>query len=818
MPSARSTLRSATIKHSLFQAAAQPDSALDDAIVLANAIAVSDYAWLFVPTQSGVQCVAQSQPPVHAPAAVACALKALGCDGPAMMNRQALFPSDGTSTVNIGGLSLVDGSGHPFAVLCVASKGLQRLTARQIRALRLLGRQIPSELLPGRNPAEHSLNSRSAPNGRQAEDIGPRLPQKPDASANAAADSRDQAAFLNLLLQCVGEGIFGLDTNGRCTFVNRGGAEMLGYSVDELLGQDVHSLIHHTRMDGSPHPVSECPISRAYRSGRGCRSTHDVFWRKDGSSFPVEYSSFPILDGQTIKGAVVSIADISERRRADEELRESELRFRELVENMNEVFWISTADFKQMVYVSPAYEAIWGRSCASLHASPSSWANAIHDEDREAVLAAAGAQAASGLDVEYRIVRPDGSIRWIHDRSTPIRNEDGVVYRIAGIAEDITDRRAAEEQAKRQVERISAQRAIDVAITENMDLRLTLGLLLDQVTCLLGVDAAHVMLLNKHSLQLEHFLARGFRFKNIASSQLLIGTGIAGRAALDRETIRVGVIRSEFSACQRADLIEAEQFVSYMAVPLMAKGQVYGVLEVFHRDRLDSTPEWCEFLDALCAQAAIAIENARMCDEMQRSNMELTLAYDETIEGWAKALDLRDHETEGHTRRVTDLAIRVARAMGVGEKDIVNIRRGAILHDIGKLGVPDSILLKPGKLDPDEWEIMKLHTIYAEDWLSPIVFLRAALDIPVYHHERWDGSGYPRGLRGESIPLAARIFAVVDVWDALISERPYKSAWSPTKALAHMRVQAGVHFDPIAVAALELVLKEAHVEDGSAGP
>jgi putative nucleotidyltransferase with HDIG domain len=184
------------------------------------------------------------------------------------------------------------------------------------------------------------------------------------------------------------------------------------------------------------------------------------------------------------------------------------------------------------------------------------------------------------------------------------------------------------------------------------------------------------------------------------------------------------------------------------------------------------------------------------------------LGYDETIEGWAKALELRDHETQGHSRRVTDLAIRVARTMGVADEDLLHIRRGALLHDIGKLGVPDAILLKPGKLDADEWTTMKLHTTYAGEWLSPIAFLRPALDIPVYNHEKWDGTGYPRGLRAETIPLAARIFAVVDVWDALRSDRPYKSAWPAAEALDHIRSESGKHFDPKAVAALERVLRE----------
>jgi HD-GYP domain-containing protein (c-di-GMP phosphodiesterase class II) len=179
-----------------------------------------------------------------------------------------------------------------------------------------------------------------------------------------------------------------------------------------------------------------------------------------------------------------------------------------------------------------------------------------------------------------------------------------------------------------------------------------------------------------------------------------------------------------------------------------------------------------------------------------RAAVELARAYDTSLDGWSRALDLRDKETEGHTQRVTDMTLRLARAMGVAEGDLVDIRRGALLHDIGKMGIPDSILLKPGPLTEEEWKVMRRHPVYAYDFLSPTPYLRPALDIPYCHHEKWDGTGYPRGLRGEGIPRAARIFAVADVWDALRSDRPYRAAWTAVKAREYIREQAGKHFDP----------------------
>ncbi len=199
---------------------------------------------------------------------------------------------------------------------------------------------------------------------------------------------------------------------------------------------------------------------------------------------------------------------------------------------------------------------------------------------------------------------------------------------------------------------------------------------------------------------------------------------------------------------------------------------------------------------------------AEQQDELRAMNEELLTAYNKTIEGWSQALDLRDKETEGHTQRVTDLTIEFAKVAGLAGENLEHVRRGALLHDVGKLGIPDSILHKPGKLTEEEWEVMRRHPVYAHQWLSPIEFLKPAIDIPYSHHEKWDGSGYPRGLKGEDIPLIARLFAIVDVWDALCSDRPYRSAMSKADALEYIRGQAGSHFDPALVDLFVSVVKD----------
>ena len=182
--------------------------------------------------------------------------------------------------------------------------------------------------------------------------------------------------------------------------------------------------------------------------------------------------------------------------------------------------------------------------------------------------------------------------------------------------------------------------------------------------------------------------------------------------------------------------------------------------------------------------------------KLQEANAQLLDAYEATIEGWSHAMDLRDRETEGHSRRVADLTAQLAQSLGMSDKEIMHLRRGALLHDMGKIGIPDTILHKPDELTDDEWAIMCQHPKYAYDMLYRVEYLRPALDIPYCHHEKWDGTGYPRGLKGEEIPMAARLFAIVDVWDALTSNRPYRPAWSQAETLAYIREQSGKHFDP----------------------
>lgn len=352
------------------------------------------------------------------------------------------------------------------------------------------------------------------------------------------------------------------------------------------------------------------------------------------------------------------------------------------------------------------------------------------------------------------------------------------------------------EQTIKQLERLAALRSIDLAISNILDLQITLKILLNEVIRQLHVDAASVLLIQTGSGKLEFAAGQGFYTQGIESTSVHVGEGNAGRAALERRTLEIPDLMRFEEKFTRAQLLADEGFRSYYAVPLLTKGEVKGVLEIFNRSPLNPNREWVDFLETLGGQAAIAVENSMLFQGLQRSNFELAMAYDATIEGWSRALDLRDHETEGHTQRVMDMTLRLARKMGLSDDRLVLIRRGALLHDIGKMGIPDIILHKPEPLSEEEQRIMRQHPQLAYDMLEPIAYLRESLNIPYCHHEKWDGTGYPRGLAGTQIPLEARLFAVVDVWDAVTSNRPYRQGWPRDKAMEYIREQSGKHFDP----------------------
>ena len=356
-----------------------------------------------------------------------------------------------------------------------------------------------------------------------------------------------------------------------------------------------------------------------------------------------------------------------------------------------------------------------------------------------------------------------------------------------------------QEQVYKQLSRISALHNIDMAISSSMDLSSTLGIFLNHVITLLQVDAADILLLHQFANTFEFAVGRGFTSSMIENDNIRNGKSLDKRVFSERNLVIVDRLSPLEVTDEFITMWKKENFSIYFGIPLIAKGQVVGILEVFSQKQFDPDPEWIDFFATLAGQAAIAVDNIKLFSDLQQSNHELSMAYDATIEGWSRALDLRTQEPEGHTQRVTEMTIQMAELLGISGGNIVHIRRGCFLHDIGKLGVPDSILLKKTPLTGEEIELLRKHPKIAFELLQPIDFLRPALEIPFCHHERWDGTGYPRGLRGETIPIAARIFAVVHVWDVLLIKRPYRESLTEKEAVEFLIDQKSKYFDPLIV-------------------
>ena len=563
---------------------------------------------------------------------------------------------------------------------------------------------------------------------------------------------------------------------------------MLGYSRDEFLEKKLWEV-------GAFKDTEASQVAfKALQENEYVRHEDLPLRTKDGKLIQVEFVSNVYVAGDE-KVIQCNIRDITEHKRIIAALQENEKKYQDLVNQSPEGIFT----FELSGGILTANNAICKEFAFSKEEflSMNIW-DFIPENYLEAYcgrLTKILEQESVGEAEEYALRGKDGKLHYVDVISVPRYSGKDIVG-LQGIARDITTRKQAEQEIQRQLEHLQALSSIDRVITSIFDLNLSLSEILGHVTKELGVDAADILILDPNSLMLEFGGEQGFRTNAIRKVRVRLGESHAGRAALERQLIQIPNLKNEPENLMLTTLLAGEDFTCYYGVPLITKGQVKGVLEIFNRGVLAPDAEWFDFLNTLAGQTAIAIENSTLFESLQRSSSELGMAYDATIEGWSHALDLRDRETEGHTQRVTDMTVKLAHQFGLSEADLVQVRWGALLHDIGKMGVPDGILLKPGPLTDEEWVAMKKHPGFAFEMLSPIHYLRKALDIPYCHHEKWDGSGYPRGLKGAQIPLAARIFAVVDVWDALRSNRPYRPAWPEEKVHSHIRALAGTHFDP----------------------
>ncbi len=600
--------------------------------------------------------------------------------------------------------------------------------------------------------------------------------------------------LLTTLLNTLPDNIFIKDALGRVVIDNKAHQRALGAnSLEQVVGKTDFDFF--PREQAVQYDVDEKQVTQ---SGESLIDKVEPYIDQDHKQHWLLTTKVPLRDRQgNITGIVGFNHDMTDRKEADEKLAEERNLLRTLIDNLPDRIMVMDMDGRKTLSNLADWQASGGKTMedvigkTDLDMYPAALAGEYWALDR-AVLDTGNPiinHEEGGLDA-------DGNPVWVLSTKVPLRDGNGKVVGLVGIGRDITDRKKADERIQRQLHRLASLRNIDQVVTSSFDLRNSLTMILNQVTSELSVDAADVLLLNSTNLNLEYCAGAGFRTRLAEKASVRLGQSYAGRVALERQLLQIPDLKDEPDDLLLNTYLAGEDFVCYFGVPLVAKGVVKGVLEVYHRTPLHPDQEWLDFLTTLASQAALAIDNASLFDNLQRSNTELTLAYDATIEGWSHAMDLRDKETEGHTLRVTEMTMELAGLFGTKDEDLVNIRRGALLHDIGKMGVPDAILLKPALLTDDEWVIMRKHPQFAFEMLSPIHYLRSALDIPYCHHEKWDGTGYPRGLKGEQIPLQTRIFSIVDVWDALTSDRPYRKAWSKEQTMEYLRSESGKHFDP----------------------
>jgi PAS domain S-box-containing protein len=580
--------------------------------------------------------------------------------------------------------------------------------------------------------------------------------------------------------------------DGRVIFMAPSCLEITGYTVEEYLADPglISRVIHPEDRE-----VWEQHLDDPRADQHNELEVRIV--TKDGRTRWVSHQCNPIVRGGEFLGRRSRNQEITERRLAQEELRLSEARLNEAQRVAHVGSWELNHGDSRLVWSEEIYR-IFEIDPAGFPASYAGFLGVIHPDDRERVNAAftASVQNRAPYDVLHRLLLKDGRIKHVRERCETFYDAAGVPVRSLGSVQDVTELQQASEGLERQVRHLAALRAIDLAITASLDLRVTLDVVMEYVVAELQVAAVSVLVEKPHLQVLEYAGCKGFLTDAVKTSSIRVGQGFAGRVALSRELLAIPDLSRARDLPEAPSFLEREGFAAYWAAPLIVKGRVIGVIEVYQRSPFEPDHDWTEFFEALAGQTAIAIDNSHLFTQLQRSTDDLVMAYDSTIEGWSRALDFRDKETEGHSRRVTELTLAIAAGLHIKEQELVHIRRGALLHDIGKLGVPDGILLKPGKLLDEEWVIMKRHTRIAYDLLYPIEFLRPAIDIPYCHHEKWDGSGYPRGLSGEEIPFAARIFSVVDVYDALSSDRPYRPAWSKDRVLEYLQERSGTEFDP----------------------
>ncbi len=583
------------------------------------------------------------------------------------------------------------------------------------------------------------------------------------------------------LAEMLPQAIYECDLSGQLTYVNRKAFEMFGFTQIEP-GLTVFNLVEQSERDRVRDKIKHLI------EGLGDTNSEFMALQKNGSTFPVLiYSTTVIKDNYPVgfRGVVV---DISELKLAEEKIQQSEKKYRELfhINNDGIAIYLKGAYQKSinLVEMNEAVHKMLGYSREEMFRL---FPAILESELIKAELQPHQYELESlGVtNFETALVHKEGHHVNVEFTMQLIQYEGQAA--VMNIIRDVTERKQHENE-------LQAIATLSAALRAAPSRSEMLPVLVDQIASLINCDLVDIEIIEPLAGDTIVEAAYGV-WKPMIGTRQKKGTGLNAVISETLKPYHTNCLDKEENLPFPNWAYEGIR--AYAGVPLIAQEKLIGFVWIGQKS--DISVNEVQLLSAITDIAANAIHRATLHEQVLQYAINLSSAYDTTLEGWVNALELRDRETEGHARRVVEVTINLAQKMGIDAEAEINIRRGALLHDIGKMGIPDSVLLKPGPLNEREWEMMRMHPEYAYRLLSPIDYLNPAIEIPFCHHEKWDGTGYPRGLKGEDIPLAARIFAIVDVWEALTSDRPYRPAWSNGKALEYIENQRGMHFDPTVV-------------------
>lgn len=686
-----------------------------------------------------------------------------------------------------------------LAILILAYSGIQISVIKPLHVIS----QTADALASGNHNARAGL-------GNKKDEIG-RLAQIFDRMADALEESRStletetnqklafQEKFFRLFEDSI-LGIFQLNKNSRLIEANNALAGMFGYSSEEEMVASVNGPAGSFFISQSDYEKIAKLISL-----RMPVRMETSFRRKDGSVFDGNLHMWGVWSAagelEAMEGFVEDITESRNTRRMITKLSQA-------VEQ-NPIGIIITDGKGGIEYANQGVFNVFGYTPEEL---VSKTMNELippsvppEDVERMRLMIKSG----NKYEGEIQNFRKDGTPFWERFVISPITQSNGTERNSLCLVEDVTEQYRNRERIFQQVEELSALRTIDLAISSNLDLLATLNIISNLAVKHLDVDAVCILVYDTQYHMLHNIVTYGFQQEPLLDIPFPAAADLSDWELVEEFSIHIPENLIENKSNHLLTFPVEEQFQACFGLPLVAKAEVKGLFVVYQKKAFTPEQHWLDFFYNLATQTAVAMDNYELFRNLKQSNTELLQAYEATIEGWSKALKYRDQETEEHSVRTTRLTVDLARKMGYPAEELVYIRRGALLHDIGKVAVPDSILNKPGPLTENEWMEMKKHPVAAYEVLSPIQFLSRSLDIPYCHHERWNGTGYPRGLKGEEIPMAARIFSVIDVYDALMSDRPYRPAWPEERVIAYLREQSGIQFDPaVVVAFLSLLEKQ----------